>query len=623
MKKNSQIFWINCMLLLISSVEGDSDANLKIMDQMLSGIDDKGKPCQNFYNSSQKNLKWGESPIVNTQFQILFDGLNDEIFKEHSLEEKVRRFYTICQGWSKAARPVKYFELVPPGENLSWPHLTPDGSEWPKEKFNWIETLARLRRYGMNDVMLGMNVRLDKDTSQHVVVFEKKYDFKFRFLESLLRLGLSPKLVMELSPLDTALQKMVISDTKWENLAKSDTNRFSLRNLDSAGLSLSKYLEIVFGHQFPPDFKVQVESLHYLLYLHELMETVDSQIVANYLMARFHFFTIFTLGKSSYGGTKSCVNAMRFCLEFASNLLYEERILGRKRLRSHQNQVGKVFEAMRNQLTIRVERNSLNLTTFEITSLQKWLKTLTLSIGNIPGKAGHRRFVTDFYKELEFDADEDFETAHLKVLELRTRAELSLLDQPVTKGRRYIFHSYPISNYFFGTEIEDKGNVIYLSYDLLADPSYDPDSHDIFKIIPLGIRFGINILTGLIALKCKDHDANLLNLFDDNQIITAGPMCSNLWVQDRSHGIREQYLLVLNLAHEAYFAEGSKFSQRQPNFTTMSLRELFFFRFGQSIFGKYLYSESDFVKGGPPTNSVTMLPAFVQAFNCQDPIPFG
>jgi len=144
-----------------------------------------------------------------------------------------------------------------------------------------------------------------------------------------------------------------------------------------------------------------------------------------------------------------------------------------------------------------VEINSLNLTTPEINSLQNRLKSLTLSIGNLPGKGGHRRFVTDFYKDLEFEVDEDLETAQLKVLKFRTNIELSLLENPVAKGRRYVIHSYPISNNFFETAVEEDGNAIYLSYDILADSSFDPDAHDILKMIPLSIFFGMKMLGSL------------------------------------------------------------------------------------------------------------------------------
>lgn len=609
---------LSWLLLLLCSTVCSANPNLEIMKRMLDDMDEKVEPCHNFYNSSQKNLKWHAFATVSDQFQLLFDGIENEVFEKHSFEEKLQRLYKIC---STMERPslLRYFELVKPGEDLNWPFLTPRGGKWPKEKFQWMEALARLRRYGFNDIMFGMSIRQDpnSDSGQPIVVFEKKYDSLFRFIESLQNIGLPPKLAKEIAPLDNAIQEMYKSDMKFEHYARdaAPVKRISLGQLEIYGVSLTKYLEIVFGRPFSPDFVVHVENLYYLRGLQNLMTAVPSQVVANYLTARFSFYIMFTFMKHG----DSCVTTMRQSMEFASNLLFEERILGRKKLRSYQNQAGKIFDAIRQQLNIRLERNVLKLPPAEISLLQKKLNGLSLSIGNLPGKAGHRRFVTRYYKELEFADDEELATAHLKVLEHRTRAELSLLDQPNFKDRRYMLHSYPISNFFFETAYEENGNTIYVAYDFLADASFDPDSHDIFKVTPLGIRFGLEMLKSFDLFNCKHHKVNMLQLFDDNQITTAGDECVSAWTQDNLLSQRDQYLVVLHLVHEAYFAEGSKFSQRQPNFTTMSLRELFFFRFGQSSFGQTLYFGSDFVEGGAPINSLTRLPVFVRTFNCLAP----
>ncbi|EDW88386.1 uncharacterized protein LOC6527586 [Drosophila yakuba] len=603
-------------LLLLGSAVCSTNSNLKIMERMLGDMDEKAEPCQNFYNSSQKNLQWAEFPTVSEEFQLLFDGIENEVFKEHSFEHKLQRFYKICLTKERPSQ-LKFFELVPLGEDINWPFLTPAGSEWPKEKFQWTEALAQLRRYGINDVMFGMSVRPDADSGQPIVIFEKKYDFLLRFMESMQNVGLPPHLAKEIAPLDKILREVYTLDMEWEHKGnRAPGHRISLRELENYGVSLTKYLEIVFRRPFSPDFVVQVDNLYYLMGLQEVMTTVPSHVVAKYLAARFNFYIVFTFMK--HGG--SCVTSMRHTMEFASNLLFEERVLGRKKLRSYQNQAGKIFDAMRKQLHIRLERNSLELPAAEISSLQKKLNGLSLSIGNLPGKAGHRRFVTRFYKDLEFADDETSATAHLKVLEHRTRAELRLLDQSNFNDRRYVLHYIPISNNFFETAIEENGNTIYVAYDLLADASFDPDSHEIFKMTPLGIRFAFEMLKSLNLYNCKRYKLNMLKMFDDNQIITAGDDCQSVvWSQEMADSQRDQYLVMLQLAYEAYFAEDSKFSQRQPNFTTIPLRKLFFFRFGQSSFGKTLYSISDFVEGGPPINSFTRMPVFVRAFNCLAP----
>ncbi|EDX03789.1 GD22664 [Drosophila simulans] len=362
------ILSLSWLLLLLCSTVCFAHPNLEIMKRMLDDMDDKAEPCHNFYNSSQKNLKWHAFATVSDQFQLLFDGIENEVFEKHSFEEKLQRLYKICSTMEGPSL-LRYFELVKPGEDLDWPFLTPRGGEWPKEKFQWMEALARLRRYGYNDIMFGMSIRQDPNSGQPIVVFEKKYNFLFRFIESLQNIGLPPKLANEIAPLDNALKEMYKKDTRFEHYVSdaAPVKRISLRRLESYGVSLTKYLEIVFGRPFSPDFVVHVENLYYFRELQNLMTAVRSQVVANYLTARFSFYTMFTFMKHG----ASCVTTMRKSMEFASNLLFEERILGRKKLRSYQNQAGKIFDAIRQQLNIRLERNALELPPAKISLLQK------------------------------------------------------------------------------------------------------------------------------------------------------------------------------------------------------------------------------------------------------------
>ncbi|EDW54333.1 GM18038 [Drosophila sechellia] len=445
------ILSLSWLFLLLCSTVCSAHTNLEIMKRMLDDMDEKVEPCHNFYNSSQKNLKWHAFATVSDKFQLLFDGIENEVFEKHSFEEKLQRLYKIC---------------------------------------STMEGPSLLSACG-------------------------------------------------------------------ESVLLSGAPEFDDCRSEPGGGQLSN----------------GTLQLLYNVHVHEAWSFMRA---------------------NPWNSPAICCSRREFW-------------------------AGKIFDAIRQQLNIRLERNALELPPAKISLLQKKLNGLSLSIGNLTGKAGHRRFVTRYYKDLEFAYDEELATAHLKVLEHRTRAELSLLDQPNFKDRRYMLHSYPISNFFFETAYEENGNTIYVAYDFLADASFDPDSHDIFKMTPLGIRFALEMLKSLDLFNCKHHKVNMLQLFDDNHIITAGDDCVSAWTQDNMLSQRDQYLVALHLVHEAYFAEGSKFSQRQPNFTTMSLRELFFFRFGQSSFGETLYSRSDFVEGGPPINSLTRLPDFVQAFNCLAP----
>lgn len=79
--------------------------------------------------------------------------------------------------------------------------------------------------------------------------------------------------------------------------------------------------------------------------------------------------------------------------------------------------------------------------------------------------------------------------------------------------------------------------------------------------------------------KCQKYD-QFLSIFDDQKLLSNRSSCN---YDDYFKTMKE--LVLLNLVYEAYFSEGSGFSQAQPVFTNMSLEQLFFLSFSQNIFG--------------------------------------
>uniref|UniRef100_A0A6P4FIK0 Uncharacterized protein LOC108051524 n=1 Tax=Drosophila rhopaloa TaxID=1041015 RepID=A0A6P4FIK0_DRORH len=264
--------------------------------------------------------------------------------------------------------------------------------------------------------------------------------------------------------------------------------RLTLQELEiQHGISLSKYIEFVFDRTVPPSAIVHVMS-------HEFLERFKEQI-------------------------RSCAYYMTAYLQLASNLLYEERILGPAKVSQYQSQVEPIFKAIRHQIITRLERNSLNWTTSEIKDLQENLNGLTLGIGGLPNEVNHRQFVTNLYKDLNFTVEDDYDSAVLKA-----RQVLGLKEEDELVGSL--------------NQIKRSGNIIVVPYNLLENLAFDLESHDLFKITQLGIQFVI--------------------------------------------GIQQMILIALNIVHESYFAPKSKFTQIQPSFSTKTLKQLSFLRLAQS-----------------------------------------
>ncbi|XP_041565130.1 uncharacterized protein LOC121467566 isoform X2 [Drosophila elegans] len=242
-------------------------------------------------------------------------------------------------------------------------------------------------------------------------------------------------------------------------------------------------------------------------------------------------------------------------------------------------------------MIIRLERNSQNWTTPEIKYLQRSLNNLTLSIANIPEEVNHREFVTDFYKDLDFNDDDDYDSAVQRASEYRLLKQVNQLDQGLNT-------------------IYSRGKIIVVPYSLLENRIFDLDSHDLFKMTELGIQLVFNMLEICRPRRCTQRNGNFLKIFDDNNIITVNLYCSKLYRSDDLLAKQQVILIVLNLVHEAYFAPDSKFNQIQPSFTTKTLSQLSFLRMAQS-FTTQMGMLNEMI-----SNILPKLPSFAQAFNC-------
>ncbi|XP_052837409.1 uncharacterized protein LOC128253207 isoform X3 [Drosophila gunungcola] len=376
---------------------------------------------------------------------------------------------------------------------------------------------------------------------------------------------------------------------KTSNSRIPPAQQLTLQELENQyGMSLAKFLEYIYDQTIPPSAVVHVKSQEDLIRFKVLLTTFNPDIEFKDEIYRFfHYSLSFPVIERVHG----CVKTMNLYLQLASNLLYEERILGPEKVSQYRSQVDKIFEAIRHQMTIRLERNLQNWTTPEIKDLQKSLNNLTLSIANIPEGVNHREFVTNFYKDLDFTDDDDYDSAVQKSSEYRRLKQVNQMDQSLNT-------------------IYSRGKIIVVPYNLLENRIFELESHDLFKMTELGIQLVFNMLEICRPRCCIQLYGTFLKMFDDNNIITANLYCSKLSRSDDLLARQQVILMVLNLVHEAYFATDSKFNQIQPSFTTKTLSQLSFLRMAQS-FTTQIGMLNEMIN-----NILLKLPSFAQAFNC-------
>ncbi|KAH8325998.1 hypothetical protein KR067_012125 [Drosophila pandora] len=490
----SILLWLGCLFLLGTSTEAariqkaaNPDDQI-ILNRIMSAIDTSVDPREDFHKYASGGDADGEedySLFVATQQKIvpkfleMFQKLENNSYPSDSLEDKVAKFYNLCINNGN----VTFLDVVKPDVNVSWPYNTTEGGEWPKERFQWLRTLAKLRRYGMKNAFFRMNLKWDAESSVYRVVikkqqFERPSDYIQLDKRDLIDMGFdynrAESLDYDIDELQDEIKDLV-GETE-----DSVPQLLSLRALKSKhGVSLSSYLEMVFGHPFPFSFQVEVEDLDYLAKIFKLINGKDQEVVALYLMDRF----VFSMHKSArlegrWEQKSLCTKILRTSMEFASNLLFEKHVLGENKLKEFQIQMDRLFAAVRKQFNLRLDRSSLNVSF--TSSLRKNLNSLSINIGNMPKDQDHERFVTDFYSDLRLTKDDEFATFHVKALEFRERNLLKRLDNPTSP---YPYPEDPKSSLEVGSVV--KGNVIIVPYNVLVEPYFMANSHDVFKVMEI------------------------------------------------------------------------------------------------------------------------------------------
>ncbi|EDV31296.2 uncharacterized protein Dana_GF15285 [Drosophila ananassae] len=582
---------------------------LAAMEPSVDPLDDFHKYASGNYGSSDNSVNTNYRLHVATQELIIpklvevFQQLKNSSHKSGSLDEKVSQFYNLCEKYKRIS-----LEYVQPDVNLSWPFNTTEGDQWPKEQFQWLRTLARLRRFGMKNAIFRMNLKWEAESSLFRVVIGKPQYASYRDYvdlenEDLIALGFSHTRAKSLEYDIENLEKNIRDLVKETEASVPQT--LSLKDLENIhGVSLGAYLEIVFGYPFPSSFRVEVEDTNYLIKIAKLINGKDQELVATYLFGKFISFIQSSLRLEGLWHPKGvCIQILRTCMEFASNLLYEENVLGEHKLKEFQTQMDRLFTAVRKQFNLRLDRSSSNASI--TSSLQKKLNSLSINIGNMPKDQDHRRFATEYYSDLLLNDDDNFGTNHVKALEFRELNLLKRLDQPTTPNP---YPEDPERPFEVGSV--ENGNVIIVPYSLLVEPFFMIHSHDIFKMSTQGYILASLIEKALfpedlMEYNCQKYD-QFLSILDDQKLLNNRSSCN----YDDDFKILKK-LVFLNLVYETYFSEGSGFSQAQPAFTKMSLEQLFFLSFSQNIFGNDDCWKHDYVLYNP----LLQLASFTRAFN--------
>ncbi|XP_016990018.2 membrane metallo-endopeptidase-like 1 [Drosophila rhopaloa] len=466
--------------------------------------------CTNFEKYVCGNFPWrySSAPFVNslemldyninTKLVQLMEELEQSSPNETSVEAKALQFYRTCRQAPPETRKLgHYLGMAPPAEGLTWPPLTPPGNAWPKDQFKWMETVAEMVRYGLNNVLINVEVSQNwQNTTETLLQLGSPKPNELINTKDARRalrdMGVSSDKITTLLRRMRKLESDIESLIKWHN--KGQIEIVTVHQMEKrTGYEWQKFVEQIVGHAIQPNFRVRVKNWPYLVDIKELIDTADAELVANYIMTRFFLF----LQQGITGGQDAidCVRDLRLYMDVASNLLYKERFLNTTELQLYTQEVEDLFEEIRQQLLLKIEHNRYELTSEQKEYVSRKVQDVVLNIGNMPKGRDHRSFANEHYEGVEFPStDLDFGREYLKMKKFLTQKVWSQLHgsplSPEETLYLYWMKSIPTSllRYY------PLQNTIFVGYGVLQEPYFVLGSHEVFKFSKMGFGLGHELM---------------------------------------------------------------------------------------------------------------------------------
>lgn len=595
---------LSCLLpgILTHSAE---DPNVNRLNEILGYTNNSVAPCDDYHKYACGNwaTKHKDDDFVeitglidakvNRDLMTLMEELEQRTLDPSSVEAKALSYYRTCRQAPMRTRLGRhYLRLVPPNEQIKWPQFTGRSRKWPSHKFHWLETLARLRLYGLNTCLVQVKVWPDpyNTTNYNVHIDGVVHDEQKKLLgdiwmiNMLLRtLGVHSSKALHLARQVKMLENVVGNENEEE---QEELTLQELERKTGRGTNWRKYLQIVLGRTVPSDFVVHVTNVDYLVMLVDLLNNWNREVVASYIM--LHFTKDLHIMSQSVEAIE-CIKEVRGNMELATELLYEQRFIGSDKLRQHVNAVQDVFEQLRKKFKQKLEENRIQVPEVQLNMLKAKLRHLRLNFGNMPQHVNRTRFVQEYYTELPLANDRDYGSSFLEIQKFNMRKWFKQLDEPLPDATDFFY----ISDFDTGISstpyFMTRQNVIIIPYGILQVPFVQHDVHDIFRFTLMGFVLGHELMHAFdpnsLALDYRGNFNQLLSQIYEESNYASAAACL---VRDETDYVDERAADFggTRLAYDVYFDADSKFNQSQPAFTSIPLKQLFFLNVAQFFCGK-------------------------------------
>lgn len=606
MNLNSALPTLTFFLLLLLLTHGvrkgvNASVNENQMQAITSYMDHLMDPCDDYYRYACGN--WGKVHSNEQYFEVtsLMDHKVNkrliEYFQNYQLEgsaeagnetytDKLFLYYQTCRR-TNSLQLQRYLQLVRPSAYLDWQlmlKVRDPNATWPEKRFNWLFTLAKLRRYNFKGAFFEhVLVQSENDSKRYVIDLDKPTDKlpePIVIAALLIELGVEKmhaiRMAKQLYNFENELKVLrAFEDTLGAQLIPL----YELQRM-MPQIPWQMYLQLVLSYTLKADYEVQINNRDYFVALNELLRHTNLSLIDNYIMVKFALF----LMKDGAGGfTKmDCVWDVRKKMEMAVNYLYKQQFYGDSDAK-YAADVERIFSLIRREFTEKLSSNRMQLQPNQLEFLKRKLTAMRFNIGNLPASV-NERFVDDYYADVHINT-KDYYKNHLLLLKLRSRKEHDQLTAPTPSPSDYYYISDGDSCtpfYLF------RQNLVVIPYAFLQPPAYHIHMHDILKMGIFGFVLTHEIMHGfessgvLFDFSGKSDWLGDSILADDQ--FNASLTCLQ---QTQTESIDERMadFLGIRLAFDTLFGVNSSMNSRQPSFTEITPKRLFFLTVAQFFCG--------------------------------------